>query len=97
MDQPTTPPLAIASAVFGGLSLLCVCFCYGFPFNILGLVTGIIAIVQANQDPTGQAPGKGLAYVGVGTSALSFVVVIGMMVLGFGAGMLSALMQNANY
>lgn len=94
MSEPaqTTNPIAIAALVSGALSILCICGCYGFPFNLLGLVLGGVAVVQSNGDPS--VGGKPLAFAGIGLSVLSFLIVFGLIVLGFGAGMMGAILDQ---
>jgi hypothetical protein len=99
MEEQTPPPnpLATASVVLGALSCLTACFCcYGFPFNLIGLVLGIVAITQINADPT--QGGKKLAQIGIGLSVFSVVMVIGLVVLsmflGVGFGLLGAVLDN---
>jgi hypothetical protein len=55
--------MAIASFVCGLLSILLCCCCGGFPFNILGVVFGIIGLNQIKSDPT--QSGKGMAIAGI--------------------------------
>lgn len=90
-NQPTTTnPFAIASLVLGLLACLTACFCcYGFPFNVLGGVLGIVAVVQNNADRT--QGGSGLAYGGIGLSLFSVVLAVGMVIFGVG---LVALSEN---
>jgi hypothetical protein len=80
MNEPTTNALAIVSLVCGLISIPAglVC-CAGFPFNIIGLVTGGIAISQINGNPQEQT-GKGLAIGGIVASLMSIVVVVIFMV-----------------
>jgi hypothetical protein len=93
MPEPTaTNPMALASLVMGILSIACVCVCYGFPFNVLGIVLGAVAIMQANQDPS--QGGKSLAMAGIGLSVLSFVLLAVLLVLGVAGGMMSALLEQ---
>ena len=84
MSEPTTTnPFAIVSLVLGVLSCLTACFCcYGLPFNLLGAIFGIVAVVQINSDST--QGGSGLAYGGIGLSAFSVVLAVGMLVFGLG-------------
>jgi len=86
---PTTPPpgvppgvtpgplptssLATAGLVFGIISLLCCCCCGGFPFNILGLIFSLIALVQISEHPD-RYSGRPQAIVGIVLSAASFLI-----------------------
>ncbi|MCB9742463.1 MAG: DUF4190 domain-containing protein [Alphaproteobacteria bacterium] len=71
---PPTNPFALLSVVMGALSLPCICVCYGFPFNVLGLAFGGVALYQISQDPE-QHGGKPLAIVGMVLGAMSFALV----------------------
>ncbi len=80
--NPVTPPtnsLATAGLVFGILSLLCCCCCGGFPFNILGLVFSLIAIVQINEHPEHYS-GLVQAIVGIALSGISFLIFLASIV-----------------
>ena len=80
--NPGTPPtnsLATAGLVFGILSLVCCCCCGGFPFNILGLVFSLIAIVQINEHPELYS-GLVLAIVGIALSGISFLIFLASIV-----------------
>lgn len=89
-DQPTqTSPFAIVSIILGGLSCLTCWCCYGFPFNLLALIFGIVALVQMSSDPT--QGGKGLAFGGIGLSVLSGALGVGYLFFSVG---LMAMMEN---
>lgn len=90
-----TNPLAIASLVCGILSMFTVCFCYGLPFNAIGLLLGVIALVQSSSDPT--MGGKGFAYGGIAASILSFLIIFGLIFMGVGLGVLGAILDGANH
>ena len=96
--QPTQPNLlAILSVISGGVSILTACICcYGLPFNVLGIVLGIVAISQINANPS--QGGGTLAKVGIGLGVCSFVlavvVVVGSLVFGLGFGMLGAVLDE---
>ena len=49
--------------------------CYGLPFNLIGMVTGGIAILQINKDPENMT-GKVMAIGGIVASLLSLVMVL---------------------
>jgi hypothetical protein len=85
-------PLAIASLVCGILAYPMLCCCYGFPFNLLGLALGIVAVVQSNSDPT--MGGKGLAYGGIGASVFSMLLAVGFVVLGVGMSVLGPMLEQ---
>jgi len=65
-----TNGFATAGFVCGLISLTCCC---GFPFNILGLVFSIIALVQINGQ-TNKDEGWGLALAGLICSAVSLLL-----------------------
>lgn len=69
-----TNSFATAGFVCGLLSLMCCCGC---PFNILGLVFSIIALVQINGQVQKQQ-GWGLALAGLICSAVSLLVNFGL-------------------
>lgn len=93
-DLPVQPnPLAIASLVAGVVSLPCICLCYGFPFNVLAIVLGGVAVAQAGNDPA-QAGGKNFAWGGIGLGALSLVLGVGYFVLALSTGVLSTIIQE---
>lgn len=73
----TTNGYATAGFVCGLISCLCCCGC---PFNVLGLIFSIIALVQINRQECKQG-GWGLAVAGLILSALSLL-------LGFGLGLI---------
>lgn len=82
--QPAqTSPFAIVSIILGGISMLTCWCCYGLPFNMLGIIFGIIALVQMSSDAT--QSGKGLAIGGiclsVASGVLAFVWVFASMFL----------------
>ena len=89
---PTSPPIpasppgtltpnsfATAGLVFGIISLLCCCCCGGFPFNILGLVFSLIALVQISDHPE-RYSGRSQAIVGIALSAVSFMIFLASLV-----------------
>ena len=81
---PSTVPLqaqrtnafAITSLILGIISItIGMCCCYGLPFNLLGLVFGIIAIGQIRSDRQ-RYSGEGLAIGGLVLSVLSLAFMI---------------------
>ena len=79
-----TNSLATASLVLGIVAITVGwCCCYGLPFNVLGLVFGLIALSQINQNPL-QYDGKGLAIAGLILSGISLLLAILLFVF-FGA------------
>jgi hypothetical protein len=75
---PPNHALAIWSFVCGLLSWVCCCCCCN-PFHVLGLVLGIIALVQIQALPEPR-PGRGLAIAGIVLSAtnLLWCIVLGV-------------------
>jgi hypothetical protein len=76
-----TPPapavdcsLAKAGLICGILSVTVGCCCGGVPFNLLGLVLSVIALVQVSQNPQRHG-GRALALAGLILSILSFLTV----------------------
>lgn len=75
----TPPPqkqntMALASFICGLLAnILCCCFS-GFPFNVLGVVFGIIALNQIKSDPS--QTGKGMAISGIILGGFSLLIMI---------------------
>lgn len=94
MNEPTTNVLAIVSLVCGLISIpaALVC-CAGFPFNLIGLVTGGIAISQINGNPQEQT-GKGLAIGGIVASLASVAVVVIFFVFFTGLAAVSGLLSG---
>jgi len=74
---PQTNSMAIGGLVMGILSCtIGLCCCYGFPFNVLGLIFSLTALSQIKASPATQQ-GRGLAMSGMVLSILS----IGLSVL----------------
>jgi hypothetical protein len=80
-----TNGFATAGFVCGLLSWVCCCGC---PFNILGLIFSIVALVQINSQ-TEKQEGWGLALAGLICSAVSLV-------FSFGLGMLQLALHPAH-
>jgi hypothetical protein len=84
--SPPTPPrktngFAIAGLICGILSVtLCFC-CGGIPFNILGLIFSIIALLQIIENPQLHG-GRGLAIAGIILSAVSLLILLFSMMSG---------------
>lgn len=68
---PGTSGFAVAGMVFGLLSLP-FCCCYGFPFNVLGLVFSATALAQIRHHPE-VYEGRGFAIAGLVISILSIL------------------------
>ena len=82
--QPATNPIAITGMICGILALPMLCCCYGFPFNILGIIFSIIGLTQIKANP--QQEGKGMAIAGLICSILSFVILAALVALGIAIG-----------
>jgi hypothetical protein len=80
-----TNGFAITGFACGLASWLLCCCCWGIPFNLLGLIFSIIALVQINGQVQKQ-DGWGLALAGLILSASSLL-------LGFGFGLMQLMME----
>jgi hypothetical protein len=82
-SRPTLPlpshPLAKAGLLCGVLSITVGCCCCGVPFNLLGLVFSVIALVQISENPQ-VSGGRDLAILGLILSLLSLVILGGFSV-----------------
>jgi len=65
--------MAKAGLVFGILAVTLGCCCAGLPFNLLGLVFSVIALVQIAENPQ-RYGGAVMAIVGLVLSACSFLL-----------------------
>jgi hypothetical protein len=74
-QAPKTNSFATAGLIFGILSVTFVCCCGGFPFNVLGLIFSIIALVQIGERPESHT-GRGLAIAGLILSVISFLFLV---------------------
>lgn len=83
-----TNGLAITGFACGLAAWMLCCCCWGVPFNLLGLIFSIIALVQINGQVQKQA-GWGLALAGLILSASSLL-------LGFGFGLLQLIAEPAH-
>lgn len=76
-NKNNTNGFATAGFVCGLISLFSCCCCAGFPFNLLGLIFSIIALIQINAQVEKQA-GWGLALAGLICSAVSLLLGLGL-------------------
>ena len=80
---PTVPmqrtSMAKAGLVCGVLSVTVACCCGGLPFNLLGLIFSIIALVQISENPQ-QYGGRDMAIVGLLLSVLGFLILLVAMI-----------------
>ena len=72
---PRTNPMAITGLVMGIIALPAFMCCYGFPFNVLGIIFSTIALSQIKKNPQVEQ-GKGLAIAGLVLSILSFLLIV---------------------
>ncbi|HVU26724.1 MAG TPA: DUF4190 domain-containing protein [Verrucomicrobiae bacterium] len=75
IPSPRTNRFATAGLVCGILSVTCICCCAGVPFNILGMIFSIIALVQISENPQ-LHQGRTLAIVGLILSAISSLLMV---------------------
>jgi hypothetical protein len=81
-----TNSLALWGFIFGILSVTCCyCCCYGFPFNLLGIVFSTIGLAQIRAS-RGRETGTALAVVGLVLSLLSLVSGVVLLMLGLALG-----------
>ncbi|HTX20600.1 MAG TPA: DUF4190 domain-containing protein [Candidatus Aquilonibacter sp.] len=78
---PKANSFATAGLVFGILSVTFACCCGGFPFNILGLIFSVVALVQIGENPQCHA-GRGLAIGGLILSIASFFILLAVLAFG---------------
>ena len=77
--QSGTNGMAIAGMIMGILSLVTIC-CYGFPFNLLGIIFSAIGLSQIKKSNPRQS-GKGMAIAGLICSILSFLIYAALLVV----------------
>jgi hypothetical protein len=82
---PKTNSSAQAGMIFGILSVTLMCCCYGFPFNVLGLIFSLIGLAQINQNPQSQQ-GRGVAITGLVLSVTSLVLAAAFVMFGLAMG-----------
>ena len=75
-----TNSFAVASFIFGLLSITGGLCCFGYLFMILGLVFSIVALAQIHNSPE-LYEGKGIAIAGLVLSILGFIISIGLLFL----------------
>lgn len=77
--QSSTNGMAITGMVMGILSLVTIC-CYGFPFNLLGIIFSAIGLSQIKKSNPRQK-GKGMAIAGLICSILSFLIYLVLIIV----------------
>jgi len=82
---PKTNASAQAGMIFGILSVTLICCCYGFPFNVLGLIFSLIGLAQINENPQGQS-GRAMALTGLILSAASLILAAAFVLFGLAMG-----------
>ncbi len=76
-----TNSFALAGLIMGLISISFGLCCYGFPFNVLGLIFSLIGLSQVNQSPHIYT-GKGMAVAGLVLSLLSLAFLVIMLLTG---------------
>lgn len=69
---PKPNGMALTGMILGIVSILAVCCCYGFPFNIAGIIFSVIGLNQIKANPSQQ--GKNMAVAGLWCSIASIVL-----------------------
>jgi hypothetical protein len=83
VPTPRNNSMAVMGMVMGVLSITCgMCCCYGLPFNVLGIIFSLVALVQIGNNAPSQQ-GRSLAIAGLALSLLSLVLSFLMLMLGF--------------
>ena len=78
----STSSLAVGALVCGLLSwTLCLCCCYGFPANLVGIVLGISGLAQIERNP-GRYQGRGMAIAGLVLCVLSLLLAAALVIWG---------------
>jgi len=94
--SPRTNPLATASLMLGLVSVtFALCCCYGFPFNLAGIICAVMALAQVGRDPQHQG-GRGLAIVGLALCLASILLAVLLRVFSAALGSGDLLRQIRN-
>jgi hypothetical protein len=89
-----TDGMASASLVLGISSIPMHFCCYlGWPLGIAAVVLGIVALGRIRDDRN-QASGRSLAWTGIATAVLGFMLIIAIFVI-YGAAAIFAAMQGS--
>lgn len=81
-DPRPTNTFALVGMILGIVSVVTSCCCYGFPFNLLGLIFSILGLTQIKSRHPAEK-GKEMAIAGIILSALSILLVVLYVILGF--------------
>lgn len=76
-----TNAMAVAGMIMGIISITIACCCYGFPFNLLGIIFSLIGLSQIKRNPQNQQ-GRGMAIAGLVLSILSIILALALLALG---------------
>ncbi len=95
-DDPTPPspakiePMAIASLVFGVISLLssCCCGCFTSPAALLAIALGGVVVAK------GPSPSKNYAMAGLACGGVSMVLMVVSSFMGFASQLFSLITSN---
>jgi len=80
-------PMALAGMIMGIISVsVGLCCCYGFPFNVLGIIFSVIGLSQVKKS-NGTQDGRGMAIAGLVCSIVSLVLALFMLIF---VGVMSA-------
>ena len=79
-----TSGFATMGMILGVMSLF-FCCCYGFPFNILGIIFSCVGLGQTNRYPE-TYEGHGLAIAGLAMSMVSVLIYAGLLIIAITTG-----------
>lgn len=80
-----TNACAVTGLLLGIAAWLCCCFCYGFPFNLLGLVLSLIGFFQTRQQPE-IYEGKAAAVAGIILAVVNVLVFLMLIIIALASG-----------
>src|SRR5262249_36208622 len=73
--MPRQNAMALTGMIMGILAVPALCLCYGFPFNILGIIFSLIGLSQIKRSPETYTR-RGMAITGLVLSIISFVLIV---------------------